>query len=214
MKITLPENISEITLGQYQRYLTLIKKEETFLNNIKNKTFDLLGIENYKFFVRKLEIFTSLNLKTIEALSRKDFEEINAQIDKALNEDAKFVNRFFIGEVEFGFVNLDKISQGEYIDLCEYSKDIEQGTNLNKLMAVLFRPIIDKGVNNTYRVETYSGSDEYFELMKRTPMNIVNGCLGFFLTLQNDLLNYILKYTEAEQVKEQKQQDILKNGVG
>ena len=198
MKITLPENISEITLGQYQRYLTLIKKD----------------LDDYNFINNKIEIFTGLNKGIVEKLSRKEIEEINAQIDKALNEDAKFVNRFFIGEVEFGFVNIDKISQGEYIDLCEYSKDIEQGTNLNKLMAVLFRPIIDKGVNNTYRVEAYSGSDEYFELMKRTPMNVVNGCLGFFLTLQNDLLNYILKYTEAEQVKEQKRQDILKNGVG
>lgn len=198
VKISLPENISDITLGQYQRYLNLIKKD----------------LDDYTFTNRKIEIFTGLKRDLVEQISRKDIEEMNAQIDKALNEDAKFVNRFFIGEVEFGFVNIDKISQGEYIDLCEYSKDIEQGTNLNKLMAVLFRPIIDKGVNDTYRVEAYSGSDEYFELMKRTPMNVVNGCLGFFLTLQNDLLNYILKYTEAEQVKEQKQRDILKNGVG
>ena len=198
MKITLPENISEITLGQYQRCLTLIKKD----------------LDPYNFLKQKIQIFTSLDSKTIEAITRKDFEEINAQIDKALNQDAKFEHRFILNDIEFGFVNLQNITQGEYIDLCEYSKDIETGQNLHKLMSVLFRPIIDKGLSSTYIVEPYTASQEYIELMKKAPMNIVNGCLAFFLTLQNDLLNHILKSTEVERVRVAKQQDILQNGVG
>ena len=198
MKISLPENISEIKLGQYQRYLNLVKQD----------------LDAYTFINRKIEIFTGLKRDLVEQISRKEIEEISVQIDKALNEDAKFVNRFFIGNVEFGFINLDKMSQAEYIDVCEYSKDIEQGTNLHKLLAVLFRPIIDKGLAQTYKVASYKGTKEYADIMKQAPMNVVNGCLGFFLTLQNDLLNHILKSTEAERVKEAKQQDTLKNGVG
>lgn len=198
MKITLPENISEITLVQYQRYLKLVKQD----------------LDAYTFTNRKIEIFTGVKRDLVEKISRKDIEEMTAQIDKALNEDAKFVNRFFIKDVEFGFINLDKMSQSEYIDVCEYSKDIEQGTNLHKLLAVLFRPIIDKGVNKTYKVANYEGTSQYADVMKQTPMNVVSGCLGFFLTLQNDLLNCILKYTETEQAREVKRQDTLKNGVG
>lgn len=198
MKITLPENISEITLVQYQRYLKLVKQD----------------LDAYTFTNRKIEIFTGVKRDLVEKISRKDIEEMTAQIDKALNEDAKFVNRFFIKDVEFGFINLDKMSQSEYIDVCKYSKDIEQGTNLHKLLAVLFRPIIDKGVNKIYKVANYEGTSQYADVMKQTPMNVVSGCLGFFLTLQNDLLNYILKYTETEQAREVKRQDTLKNGVG
>ena len=52
MKITLPENISEITLGQYQRYLTLIKKD----------------LDDYNFINNKIEIFKGLNKGIVEKL--------------------------------------------------------------------------------------------------------------------------------------------------
>lgn len=198
VKIKLPEDISDITLQQYQRYLRLIEKQ----------------LDDYNFLNEKISIFTGLDKQTVEKVQRKDIEEMNAQIDKALNQEAKFTNRFFIKDIEFGFITLSEMAQKEYIDACEYSKDIEKGTNLHKLIAVLFRPITDKGVNNTYKVAEYRGTSEMADIMRQTPMNVVNGMLGFFLTLQNDLLNYILKSTEAEQVKEAKQQDILRNGVG
>ena len=51
MKIKLAENISEITLGQFQAYLILLK--------------DVQGISDFDFNSRKIEIFTGVLRKTL-----------------------------------------------------------------------------------------------------------------------------------------------------
>ena len=190
MKITLPENISEITLSQYQRYDKLIKK----------------GLSDLDTAIEKVCIFTNLKRLEAESLTYKDLVDICNQIDIALNEDAKFEPRFFIDNVEFGFVTLDKIKGKEYVDLVNYSKDLEDANNYHKLIAILFRPIIDKGLNNTYSIADYEGTSEWSEIMKRTPMNIVNGALSFFLHLRNELQSYIQKYTTEAQAREKQAQ--------
>lgn len=192
MKITLPENISEITLSQYMRYYKLTKKE----------------LSEYDAIVEKVVIFTGLTRREVESIEYKDLIDINTQIDKALNERAEFKNRFYIDKVEFGFVTLDKIKGKEYVDLVNYSKDLEDVNNYHKLMAILFRPIINKSFGGTYEIAEYDGTSEWCEIMKRTPMNIVNGALSFFLNLQNELLNYIQKYTKEVQARDKPAQTI------
>lgn len=198
MKITLPENISEITLSQYMRYYKLTKKE----------------LSEYDAIVEKVGIFTGLTRKEVESIEYKDLIDINTQIDKALNERAEFKNRFYIDKVEFGFVTLDKIKGKEYVDLVNYSKDLEDVNNYHKLMAILFRPIINKSFGGTYEIAEYEGTSEWCEIMKRTPMNIVNGALSFFLNLQNELLNYIQKYTKEVQARDKQAQTTLTSTDG
>ena len=193
MKITLPENISEINLSQYQRYDKLIKK----------------GLSDLDTAIEKVCIFTNLKRLEAESLTYKDLVDICNQIDIALNEDAKFEPRFFIDSVELGFVTLDKIKGKEYVDLVNYSKDLEDANNYHKLIAILFRPITNKGLNNTYEIASYEGTSEWSEIMKRTPMNIVNGALSFFLHLRNELQSYILKYTTEAQAREKQAQTTL-----
>lgn len=198
VKIILPESIEDITLEQYQRFYELVEKE----------------LPNDAFLVGKVSIFTGLDDNTVMKMQRTDLEYCLNQIDKALKEEADFKNRFFIRDIEFGFVTLNKMSQQEYANACKWSKNVEHPKDLHRLMAVLFRPIIDKGFGNTYKVADYEGTEEYCDVMKLTPMSIVNGCVAFFLTLRNDLLNYTLKYTKAELEKGTPPLDILKNGIG
>lgn len=198
MKITLPENISEITLSQYMRYYKLIAKE----------------LNEYDAIVEKVCIFTGLTRKQTESVEYKDLLDINAQIDKALNTDAKFINRFKIDNVEFGFVTLDKIKGKEYVDLVNYSKDLEDVSNYHKLMAILFRPIINKSFGGTYEIAEYTGTSEWCEIMKRTPMSVVNGALSFFLNLRNELLSYTQKYIKEVQARDKQAQTISTNTVG
>lgn len=184
MKIILPENQSEITLEQYQRYVKLLERTD---------------LDIYNFNRRKLEIFTPLTFKDTEQITQVDFEFCLNQIDKALNEEVEFVNRFFIGNVEFGFIpNFDEITTAEFVDLNKHSNTPE---TLHYLLAVLFRPIINKDSFNNYEIATYEGTKEYFELMKKTPLNVVNGSLFFFINLSQELQNYILKYTKEVQKK-------------
>ena len=194
MKVILPENQSEITLEQYQRYLKLLERTD---------------LDIYNFNRRKLEIFTPLTFKDTENVTQVDFEFCLNQIDKALNEEVEFKNRFTLGSVEFGFIpNLDQITSkelrqieysfSEYVDSLEYYKVVDK---LNLLMAVLFRPIINKDAFGNYEIANYEGTKEYFELMKKTPLSIVNGALFFFINLSTELQNYILKYTKEVQKK-------------
>lgn len=196
MKILLPENSSDITLLQYQKYYDLLQRE---------------GLDEYQFNVRKLQIFTGLKPNEIESLEQKDINDMLAQIELALNSPVEFVDRFSIEGVEFGFVVLDKITGAEYFDLSKYGDNVE---TLQNLMAILFRPIKDKDAFGNYSIQPYNGSAEWSELMKLTPMNVVNGALFFFVNLSKELVSYTLRYTEGEQAREKLQASTLKNGVG
>lgn len=197
MKVILPENQSEITLEQYQRYVKLLERTD---------------LDIYNFNRRKLEIFTPLTFKDTENITQVDFKFCLNQIDKALNEEVDFKNRFFLGNVEFGFIpNLDEMTTAEYVDLNKYTNTPD---TLHYLMAILFRPIINKDNFNNYEIASYEGTKEYFEIMKKTPLSIVNGALFFFINLSMELQNYILKYTKEVQKKAEERATTLVSGVG
>jgi hypothetical protein len=184
MKIILPEDIGEITLEQFQRYFKLTQR--TDLNELD-------------FNKRKIEIFTGIAFQKVANMQQTDYEDIIKQIDLALNNDVPFVNRFTLKGIEFGFIpNFDNISVAELGDLKEYG---DKEDELHKTMAVLFRPINGEDSFGNYTIEDYNGTSSRKELFKQMPLNIVNGALGFFLNLSNDLEIAILRYTEEARVK-------------
>lgn len=200
MKITLPEDISEITLNQYQCYIPILK--------IKDQE---------KQDRAKVSLFTGLSARRLKMVSIKDFNEMSQQIDKALEQGVEFQSRFNMDSIEYGFVpNLDKITGAEWGDLNKYSPNEEDDKTetLHNLMAILFRPVIKKDGFKNYDIEVYRGTAAHAERMKQTPMNIVNGALGFFLNLQNELLESIQKSTNQERKKVRQLQTILQNGDG
>lgn len=185
MKIVLPEHIGEITLEQFQRYYKLSQRT------------DLTPLD---FDKRKIEIFTGIPFQKVNHIKQSDYDYIIKQIDEALSKECAFVNRFKLNGIEFGFIpNFDEMSVGELGDLRNYSDKEEE---LHRTMAILFRPIVNKDLLGNYLIEDYNGTDKYCELMKQTPLNIVNGALGFFLSLSNELEIAILKYTMEVQVRE------------
>jgi len=197
LKITLPENISDITLSQYQRYIKLTERED---------------LTEQGFDKRKVCIFTKIPFHDLDKVKQKDFKSINEQIDKALGEDCEFVTRFEMNGIEFGFIpNLNDITTAEFVDLSEYGTEHE---TIHKLMAILFRPVIKKDKLDNYDIETYKGTDEYKDMMKEMPMHIVNGALVFFWTLQRALLKSTRRYTVEALKKGRKQRSFLRSGVG
>lgn len=198
MILTLPENIKEITLGQYQRFDAL------------NKRTDLSELSYNK---RVIEIFTELKYRDIGNISNKDYTDILIQITKAIEQTSEFEYTFKIQDVEFGFVpNLDDITTAEFVDLSDWGLEVE---NFHKIMAILFRPITNRDVFNNYEIATYEGTKKYADVMKLMPMNIVNGALFFFSLLAIELQEHTQKYMlEAERMRETKHLDTLKNGDG
>lgn len=197
MKIILPESIQDITLHQFQLYNELLERTD---------------LDEYNFNKRKIQIFAGLERSRIDLISSKDYKEITEQIDTALNQTVEFKPTFFIKDVEFGFVpNLDKITQGEFIDISKYGTDINE---MHRLIAVLFRPIKNKDALGNYEIIKYQGTEQYANIMKHTPLSIVNGSLIFFSSLANELVSYTAKYMVVEQAREAVPPTTSKNGVG
>ena len=114
LKITVPEHSGDITLDEYQRFEVLNDKYRE-----KEYTED-------EYTKRKIELFSGIPYQRVKNADHKQLQKLKAEIQKALDEDAPFKDRFKIGDVEFGFIpNFDNITSGEFFDLQAYSKEVE-----------------------------------------------------------------------------------------
>ena len=198
LKITLPEDISDITLEQSQKYLSIIKRED---------------ISEFDKTKRIVTLFTGLKRREVELIDVGDYDVIVRQINKALDLDVSFENRFSINGVEYGFIpKLDDITAGEYIDLSSYGTSPE---TLHKVMSILFRPVILSDAFGNYEIESYTANSEYADVMRQAPMNVVNGMLVFFCLLSSELQIHTLKYiASVQEVLKLKQALTSKSGDG
>ncbi len=197
IKISVPENIADITLDQYVKFEALRAKEDK--------------LTEQGMIERVISLFTGIKKQDVKKLVHKDYEGLMAQIIAACEQDVEFEQRFTLDGVEYGFIpNLDEITTAEYVDLSTIGMQLE---DLHKIMAILFRRITHEDAFGNYEILPYSHNKANDEIMRRCPMNIVNGALVFFWSLSKELRRAIQKFTS--QVEESnRQQAILKGGVG
>lgn len=180
IRLELPDNQSEIKLGDYQEFFKSIKANEEYED------------ENF-IKMKAVQLFCNVPLLAVNKMKRNDFEQVSRHLFEVLQQEGKFIDRFKINGEEFGFVpNLDEISIGEYRDINKYIVDVKDH---HKLMAVLYRPVKAK-TKGGYLIEDYEGSDKYSETMKRSPLSVCKGALVFFWTLGKQLLSVTPRYIE------------------
>lgn len=197
MEVRIPENIEDITLEQYIKYIKLIERED---------------LEPFEFNNRLITIFCDIPYNKVKDVVLEDYDFVLQTIVKAVNTEVAFKNRFSLNGIEFGFIpNFDKITGGEWFDLMEYAPNEEDKKldSLHKLMAILFRPITEKDQFGNYLIEKYNGTEEYAETIKQMPLSLVNGAMVFFSNLATELDNHIQKFIQVAQRKETKHLDIL-----
>ena len=199
LEISVPTELNEIKLSQYQAFLKIAKDNDDveFMNQ------------------KMVQTFCNIDLKDVAEIKYKDVLQITASLGKMFDvKSHRFINRFKLGGVEFGFIpDLDDMTFGEYTDLDSYIGDWD---NMHKAMAVLFRPITKKGLNNTYEIEKYNGSITYSDVMKHAPLDVVFGANIFFYNLGNELLkstmNYLENNTQMQTILQQ--HSLVNDGVG
>lgn len=170
VKIDIPENLSEITLDQFQRYTKLVNDNEPseFVNQ------------------KIIEIFCNIKLSEVAKISYKDTQSILDHIQSIFEVNTQLKRTFTLFGVEYGFVpDLENITSGEYIDAESYLKDIQ---TLHSALAVLYRPIIAK-TKNLYTIEDYETAGKYEAIMKNATMDVVLGMQVFFYNLGIELAN-------------------------
>lgn len=98
---------------------------------------------------------------------------------------------------DYGFVtDINAISFGEWLDLDSNCKDFPK--NLNKILAILYRPISNQ-LGNKYGIEPYTSAhlknaDDFNEM----PLSIANGALVFFSIIEKELVNISLQYLDSQ----------------
>ena len=195
INITIPENLNEITLYQYQRFEKLIKDNEPseFVNQ------------------KTIEIFCNIDLKDVARIRIAEVSEILKHINELLQHKPKLTTTFKLGVYEFGFIpKLEDLTAGEYIDIENYLGDVQ---TLHKAMAVLFRPIKHKS-SKLYTIEEYESSDKYSEVLKYMPLDIALGCMLFFSTLLNDCVIGLTDFIQKEAEQSEQVSKLLEKNMG
>jgi hypothetical protein len=180
INITVPNDLSEITLRQYKHFLKIQKNvdDENFLN------------------AKIIEIFCKLKLENVMRLKFNDSELIVSTLTEMFEQKPNLVRSFKLNNINYGFhPQLDDLTLGEYIDLDTFIGDWE---NIEKAMAVLYRPIVNK-VKEKYTIEEYVvGKDA--EILDM-PMDAVLSSIFFLWNLGLDLSKTMMNYLDKEQTQ-------------
>jgi len=195
-EITIPSSLKEVTLDQWMKFTAMTK-----------------DIEDDEVFLmeKTVEILCNIPLETVRKIQYQSVSHMCAALFEVFEQKPKFERSFVMDGIEYGFIpQMDDISFGEYIDLDSFLTD---ENNLHKAMAVLYRPIKQK-ISDQYLIEEYDPHRE--QQMKQMPVYYALGALGFFLTLNKELLsniqNYLIK--ETQQMTPQQRLDFQRSGAG
>ena len=193
VEVYIPDTLSEITLGQYQKYLKIQSENED---------------ENF-LAIKMIEIFCGLRGDTIMSMKAKSIRDITMILTNMFNEKPQLVKEFKMGKKTYGFIpKLEDMSFGEYVDLDTYIGDMP---NLHRAMGVLYRPIKLKD-KEKYLIEDYKGEES--EKMKNMPMDAVISFLIFFYNLGMDLSKAMLNFLNEEEMDLVQQQILEESGDG
>jgi len=123
VKISIPTDLSEIKLHQYQKFLKIVgeNEESDFLNH------------------KMIQIFCGIDMNIVGQMRQKDVEDATQIIGGLFKQLPSLTTKFEMNGKTFGFIpNLDDMSSGEYMDLDNY---ITNWDEMHRAMAVLYRPI-------------------------------------------------------------------------
>lgn len=141
--------------------------------------------------------------------------QLLVKVYNELNTMIKSVDPEFYPVVEwngklYGYQPMHKMSAGEYIDLDNLTKNVQD--NLNDILAILYRPVTENKLDSTkfvtktvlkaysgkvenafdyYKVEKYDNENrgEAADHMNNFPIGVALGALSFFLSSKLTLLN-------------------------
>lgn len=178
IKVTIPTEIEDIRLGQFQEYVKLTESlgEDAPINEFVK--------------MKLVSIFCDVPMDLVrEGFKSTVVDDISKRVltlARKLTEptEGEFKPTFKLGDTTFGFINdFEEMKAGEFADLSTYITDINE---VHKAMAVMYRPI-EKTKHNKllkkdqYILTKYNGTAKYATLMKQMPaIKFVEA--SFFLT--------------------------------
>lgn len=163
-----------------------------------------------------IAVLSDIPKRLIRELGIKDVSKILEKIAAMQGQANTKLTKFFTIEgVEYGFhPNLSDITLGEYADIeTLINNDLEN--NLPELMAILFRPIVERK-NDIYTIEPYDAEISIrAEVMKKMSGQQVQNSMVFFWTLGKILLKILPLYLMEVSLQGMKElKDLGRSGGG
>lgn len=196
--VYIPHRLSDITLREYKSYDKIMQsnKEDDQAERFIN--------------LKMLEIFCGVNYENAKQMPLTKFNAIIQHLYKVLSISPELVQTFKMGDTEFGFIpNLEEMTFGEYIDLDTHLTDMQ---NIEKAMAVLYRPITEK-IKGKYEIREYD-ADLFSEAMLDMPLDAVIGSIVFFWNLGIDLSKGMMNSLQVTEAQQTQFLDLQTSGVG
>ncbi len=180
--------------GKTKQYKLISSWEDVTLE----KWLKLIDLETGSKSNEAIETITALSnipKQLVKELGIQDVAVIMGRIAKLQAEQNSSLKRIIeVEDKEYGFMpDLNSITLGEYADIETFIKEgIEN--RLPELMAVLYRPIVEKK-NDVYTIEAYDGNITIrTEEMKKMNAEQVQSALVFFWSLGNELSKILPLY--------------------
>lgn len=199
LKVSVPESLTDITVGQY----------------LKFRKYNITAETDNDFVVRKvLQAFYNISPDKHDGINQKDLSVLVKAVLKVLEEKPGIITRFTMGDIEWGLIpNIDAITFGEYVDM----RSIKPA-EFDKLLAILYRPVIEEGTDGRYDIEAYQGWTEYHNQMHEAPLDVLYGVFNFFLGLlestMNSTLNSVKESLKKTQTRQKQGLTSGKSGAG
>lgn len=167
--------------------------------------------------LEKVNVMSTIPKELVEQLSIQDVAKILELINDLQKTGAREFKRVIkVDGVEYGFIpDLEEITLGEYADIQHYIK-VGIDNSMNKIMAVLYRPIVEKN-KDAYSIEAYNSETMRIRADKFLEMKAIDvqAALVFFYNLANELMTILPLYLAEVMKKLQEQtKSLLTNGGG
>tara|TARA_R110000824_G_scaffold327425_1_gene514283 strand:+ start:22 stop:594 length:573 start_codon:yes stop_codon:yes gene_type:complete len=182
LKLSVPNNWKDVTIQQYQKFMELVESDKS----------------DQKKMIGGVSIFCNITTKETKQIGLKDLKHIYGIIIKMIDTEhteQQIEKNIMFNKRKYAMIpNLSDMTTGEFIDLETYCED-DMMKNLHKVMAILYRPIVDDVDRfKRYTIEPYAPTPENDELFLSFPMTNVLGVLSFFFHLGEPLSRDFHKY--------------------
>jgi hypothetical protein len=166
------------------------------LNNLKEFT------DSTEYAVDLISISTGLTPEQIKEHGWIQILEVADNITQYfLNESHQFHKEFEFKGVKYGFIDLNNLSFGEFVDIDTLlsKPPVERQSELHIHMALLYRELDESG-----KLVKYDGSKvvERAEIFRDLPIRYVHGALSFFFrldrVLRRNTRNYLKNLLKAK----------------
>ena len=177
--ITIPEDLYDVTVDQYQRVQAIPEGDEL------------------RQVVDTISIMCHVTTEEVMGMEKKDIEHIGGVLGGIIDkyDDDHPLERIIELDQRYGFhPNLSRVTLAEFADIETLCKDGFE-KHLPQVMGILYRPIVEEH-GEFYRIEEYDGEDrsEYFREMK---MGHALGAAAFFLRTARELAAALDSFSKA-----------------